>query len=261
MKATISIRAAVLGVITVVLCGNVASTSAGGKAADNIALIRLMDDQMDMKDFQAPMSLKEAFGLMMEKFSSKGKELAILVDVEAFKREEPKAAMIYETQVQFQPFPRRMALSQVLRLMLAKIDEPRASFVIRNGAVEITTSRQASTKRLLTERVMANFHQSPFDQAVEELSALTGASVVLDNRLGDKLKVPITASLRNDVTLKCALRMLADMADLKVVFLPSAIYITDPINAQKLETEMRGGREITNHNTQNPNKKGKHKRK
>jgi hypothetical protein len=87
--------------------------------------------------------------------------------------------------------------------------------------------------------VPAEFHNTPFSEAMEELSAITGASIVLDNRLGDKLKTPVTASLKNDVTLEAALRMLTDMADLKVVFLPAGIYVTHPFNAQNFEREMQ----------------------
>jgi hypothetical protein len=211
---------------------------AGPKAAENRALLQLLDTELvDLKDFQNPVTLKEALGMLMEQVQAKGKrQLVVLVNGEAFKKEGGDAS-VADTQIQFAPFPKQLAVGRVLELMVSRV-KPGAAFVVRNGMVEITTSRQARTKCLLQERVTAHFQQTPFSEAVDELSALTGASIVLDIRLGDKLNVPVTASLRNDVTLKCALRMLADMANLKIVFLPSAIYITDPRNAQNMQKEL-----------------------
>src|SRR5205823_5369633 len=48
---------------------------------ESIALIKLMEEPLDMKDFQNPMTLKEALGLLSHKFAAKGKELPVLIDV------------------------------------------------------------------------------------------------------------------------------------------------------------------------------------
>jgi hypothetical protein len=208
------------------------------RVAENRQIAALLNEYVEMKDFQNAMSLKEALGLVMEKYALKNKELPILVDTAAFKEENPEGANIYDNQVSFPPFPRLLRGSMVLDLMLRKVDPPNATYLIRDGTVLVTTKKEARPRRLLHARVLAEFHNTPLSEAMGELSAITGASIVLDNRLGDKLKAPVTASLRNDVTLEAALRMLTDMADLKVAFLPAGIYVTHPFNAQNFEREM-----------------------
>src|SRR5262249_3304583 len=85
---------------------------------------KLLDETIDMKDFQQPMTLKEALGLMQDKLNVKYKDedtLPILVDDQAFKEENPDAPDIYDTQVKFPPFPRRMSVAPELRLTLRKL--------------------------------------------------------------------------------------------------------------------------------------------
>jgi hypothetical protein len=209
------------------------------RVMENRQISTLLNEFLEMKDFQQPMSLKEALGCLMEKYALKGKELPIVVDQAAFKEENPEGAGVYDTQVQFQPFPVRMRTSMVLDLMLSKIDPPNGTYLIRDGVVLVTTKKRASVRHLLEAKVLAEFHNTPFSEAMEELSAMTGASIVLDMRLGDKLKTPVSASLKNDVSLESALRMLTDMADLKLVCLPAGIYVTHPFNAQNLEREIQ----------------------
>jgi hypothetical protein len=208
------------------------------KAPENNFIVRLLDEPVEMKDFQQPMSMREALGLLMEKFETKGKPLPIVVDVASFRRENPESS-VYDVQVNFQPYPKHFALAQVLQMMVAKAVQPEATFLIRNGAVVITTKKERRQETLLKREVIAEFLNTPFTEAMEELSAVTGASIVVDLRLGDKLKSPVTASLRNDVTLEAALRMLSDMVDLKPVFLPGGVYITHPFNAENIQRELR----------------------
>jgi hypothetical protein len=202
----------------------------------------LLHEFIDMKDFQAPMTLKEALGLIQDKLNAKFKEddiFPILIDAEAFKAEDPDAPDVYDTQVKFPPFPRRMSVATALRLVLSRIQSPKAAFLLRNGFVEVTTAKEASLKRLLRQKVMTNFERFPLAEAIEELSAQTGVSVILDPRLGDKLKKPITAALNNDVPLEGVLRLLADMAEVKLFLGDDVIYITSPANAETLEKERK----------------------
>jgi tetratricopeptide (TPR) repeat protein len=119
-----------------------------GKKEAN-AIKKLLEEEVDMKDFQQPMSLKEALGLLMEKFEIKNKSLPIMVDQGAFKEENPEGAGIYDTQVSFQPFPKKMRLATVLRLMLSKTDPPNATYLIRRNFLEITTIDRQTRERVL----------------------------------------------------------------------------------------------------------------
>jgi hypothetical protein len=224
-----------------------AAQAGGPTAVDKLKNLRAMlNETIDMKDFQAPMSLKEALGLIQDKLNEKYNRkdaLPILVDAEAFQEgPEPLEADVYETPVKFPPFPRQMSVQTALKMTLSKI--PRgATFLLRNGFVEVTTPKRASREQLLRQTFLANFERRPLIEALQEISALTGVSVTADTRLGEKLKVPVTAAFNNDTTLEAALRVLADMAELKLALADGAVYITTAANATTLEEEARARRE------------------
>ena len=110
---------------------------------------RLLKEEMDMTPFQIPMKLKEVLGLMYEKLAAKGTDLPILVDTEAFKADNPDAGDIYDTQVQFPGFPKKMAISTALRLALSQIPTQNATYIIRRNRVEITTAKRVTEDKVL----------------------------------------------------------------------------------------------------------------
>ena len=79
------------------------------------------------------MNLKEALALFMEKFAAKGKDLPILVDVQAFEEENPDAEKVYDTVVKFPAHPKRMTMGTALRLALAKVKTNNATYLIRRN--------------------------------------------------------------------------------------------------------------------------------
>ncbi len=206
--------------------------------------LKMLDEVVDLRDFQAPMTLKEALGLLQDKLNSKYKDedvLPILVDAEAFK--DDNTPDIYETQVRCPPFPRRMTVATTLRVILSQVPTRNATFRLRNGFVEITTLKEAHPKQALRQKVSASFDKRPLGTALEELSALTGLSVIVDPRLGDKLKEPVTAAFNNDVTLETALRLLADMTGAKLLITDDTPYLTSAANAETFLKERRAERE------------------
>ena len=82
--------------------------------------------------------------------------------------------------------------------------------------------------------VVMEFDNVPLSDALRELASATDYTIVLDARAGDKSKLPVTASLIN-VPLDTAVRMLADMAELKPVLLNSAIYVTTEKRADRFQ--------------------------
>ncbi|HYT91815.1 MAG TPA: hypothetical protein VEL76_24080, partial [Gemmataceae bacterium] len=202
----------------------------------------LLNEIIDMKDFRAPMTLKEALGLLQDKLNAKfqGDDvLPILVDEAAFKAVDPDAPDVYDTEVRLPPFPRRMSVATALRFALAKIPTKNATYLLRQGMIEVTTLQAASPKQLLRQRVTANFKQFPLHDAIEVLAEQTGLNVVLDQRVGDKLKTPVSATFGNGITLEGALRLLTDMTDLKLYITDGYVYVTTPANAKQLHKERR----------------------
>ena len=73
--------------------------------------------------------------------------------------------------------------------------------------------------------------------SIARLADASGISVVLDARVVEKAgKTPVTATL-NNIPLDTAVRLLADMADLKAVAIDNVLYVTAKANAEALQAE------------------------
>jgi hypothetical protein len=202
-------------------------------------ILGLLNAQLDMNGFQQPMKLREALGLLHESAEKMGTKLPVLVDVEAFREDNPDAEDVQDTDIFFPLHPKKMPFASALRVALSQVKTRNATFLVRRGIVEITTVNRANLGRLLQERIFAEFDKRPLGEVFEELSVQTGASVLVDDRQADKLQTLITARFRNDVTLEDALTIVSDHAGLKIVRFPSALYVTSPDNARVLEAEKR----------------------
>jgi hypothetical protein len=206
-------------------------------------LLAKLNDTIDMKDFQAPLTLKEALSMISDKMRAKYKDddaLPILVNLEAFKPEPADSGeQIYDTQVKFPSFPRRMSVATAIKVALSQVVATKATFLVRDQYVEITSVNEASLHRLLQQKVFAAFERRPFAEAVEELSAPSGVTVMLDPRLADKLKTPVTATLNHDISLEGALRLITDTVGAKVYVSEDGVYITSAANAEALEKDRK----------------------
>jgi hypothetical protein len=205
-----------------------------GAGVPRKALGALLNQAIETKDFLAPMTIKEALDRLGGWIANFVADSPLFIDEEAFLAEEPNARDLLSTEIRFPSLPRKMTIGACLRAILGKVPGHNATFLLRNGMLEITTVKAASPKQLLRQRVVANFQNLPLDEAIDELSEQTGLSVIVDARAGDKKRAPVTAALGNDVTLEAALRLLADMADLKLVVMADAVYVTTPANAPLL---------------------------
>jgi hypothetical protein len=87
-----------------------------------------------------------------------------------------------------------------------------------------------------TGPVSGSFVKRPLAEALTQLARDADTTVVLDARAAREGTTPITVTLSN-TSLETAVRLLADMAGLKVVVLPGALYVTTPTNARELEKE------------------------
>jgi hypothetical protein len=74
-------------------------------------IVALLNTVVDMKDFHQPMKLKEVLGLLYDKFEGLGKELPVLIDIDAFHEENPNEDDIRETDVSFPQYPKEMSLA------------------------------------------------------------------------------------------------------------------------------------------------------
>jgi hypothetical protein len=89
---------------------------------------------------------------------------------------------------------------------------------------------------LFTDPVQLTADAKPLSDVLKELADETGANIVLDARVKEKAKVPISLTLQ-DAPLDTVVRMLADMAELKSVALDNILYVTTTDNAERIRTE------------------------
>jgi hypothetical protein len=172
--------------------------------------------EIETKAFHEPAPLKDFLQHVFEYAQQKGMEVPILVDINAFKEENPDDNP-YEIEVRLPVVPRRITLAQALQLVVGQIKTGNGAFLVRNGMIEITTRDHAALPVLLDQRVFARFDKTPFNEVVRQLVDKTGAPILIDPRLQEKAKAQITAELNGNVSLASLLPVLADMADLRVV--------------------------------------------
>jgi hypothetical protein len=140
------------------------------------------------------------------------------------------------------PLPEMHAkLGSVLQKVLLRVS-PSTTYIIRGDVIEITTMK-AIRKEFFADRpagplpplVSANFDKVPLESALKELSR-PNHSIVLDGRAAKEGQTPVTADLAN-VPQDTAVRLLADMAGLKMVPLDNVLYVTSKDNALVLLEE------------------------
>jgi hypothetical protein len=138
-------------------------------------------------------------------------------------------------------------LGMILKKVLARVPVPSgATYVIRREAIEITTV-EALRKEIwgedyrgpLLPLVRSNFEKLPLQDALRELSQQAEYNIVLDSSVAEEAaKTPVTAKLRN-APLDTAVRLLADMADLRAVQAANVLYVTTPDKAEALRARLK----------------------
>lgn len=199
-------------------------------------ILQMLTDEIDTASLQKqPLKLGEFLKWLPGKVESqKGTPLPISVDVDVFKAENPDAPPIDEFQVKFPASPPQTTVYQALEVALSQVPTANANYLIRQGKLEITTDSKTDPHYLLSEKVFAVFKNTPFTDAVEELSDQTGIGFVIDPRIGGKANTPVSATFPNNTAYEVAIIILTDMVGAEAILLRDVVYITTPANAQKL---------------------------
>jgi hypothetical protein len=194
-------------------------------------------------------SLSDALQLL-----TKQSGLAFDVDEAAF-RKENVADVLASSIGGAVPKMKNVSVERVLRKLLNRAPgESGATFLVRREAVEVTTraARDAEvwprdpnsadgegvSRQPHLPLVSATFNQKPLGEALKELARQSGMSVLVDVRVAEKAKTPVTARFQN-APVDTAVGVLADMADLKPFSLDNALYVTTRENADRLEERTR----------------------
>lgn len=201
----------------------------------NAVLARMLEETIETKGLQEKVKLKTALEYFSDKFGGK---MPILIDRSAFGPiGEPDTPDPYEEEVSLPPVPAKMPMSLALRLVIAQVAKGEATYLVRQGYIEITTLKaSASVHYLYRPSVLVTFKQQPLHDVLEQLSDETGIAIHLDPRAGDKAKASISAKFRN-TTLEDALVTITEMAELKFVVLERSIFVTTPERAAIIRKE------------------------
>jgi hypothetical protein len=196
-------------------------------------------------------------------------DVPFIVDSKAF---ESIGIQKVEEQPVSLPKMTGVRLKDVLRLLLQQMrgDVYTGDFLVRSGYVEITTTYHSQVETLGCEptdlaaaedppgmvgppettarapvglpRILKIVHvhcdRQPLKDSLQELSEMSGASIVIDPRVGDKAKTAVSITLANAM-VDSAVELLADMADLQVVQKDAIFYVTTKENANRLENQRR----------------------
>ncbi len=141
------------------------------------------------------------------------------------------------------PKLKNVAFSTVLRKILSRIPvKSGAIYLLKADSIEITTRRAVFPEsykdgpRRELPIVSCEFEKRPLAEALKELAEMADFNIVLDARMAESAKAPITTNLDN-VPLDTAVRLLADMADLRSILIDNVLYVTVKENARALEAE------------------------
>ncbi|HEV3255612.1 MAG TPA: RNA polymerase sigma factor [Gemmataceae bacterium] len=181
-------------------------------------------------DFPPGSTTKDAFDFLQDVY-----KVTILVDEQAWK-DDPDLKAQFPEGILIQPvkLPKLLGvpLATVLRLLVGPVG---GDFQLRSDFIVLVPRKQVTSGQVLRQPVDATFENMSLNEALEQLSALTGVTIVLDSRAGKAaVAAHVTASF-NGLPLETAVRMLADMADLAPVRLDNGLYVTTNDNAIVLQ--------------------------
>jgi hypothetical protein len=177
-----------------------------------------------------------------------GKESGLSFDVNEAAFRSDMIENVWNRTIADRPIPKmkNATVERVLRKLLSRIPAPSGTtFLVRREAIEITTGAALAAEVWPKDYqgprlplVHAAFEKKPLNEALRELARQSGMNVVVDVRVTEKAKMPVTAQLLN-TPLDTAVRLLADMADLKPFPLDNLLYVTTRENADRLEERVR----------------------
>jgi hypothetical protein len=127
---------------------------------------------------------------------------------------------------------KNVKLRTALRTILAPHN---LGFVVLGDTVVVSTNDMLLTRQV-QQRVTIDFDEKPLDKAIGELSRQTATNLVLDPRVKNHAQAPVTLHV-DEVPLDTAVRLMAVMADLKVVRTGNVLFITSKETAAELRKD------------------------
>ena len=217
----------------------------GGKRAKNFR--DALNQEIEFNGLNDP---KLTLGEFLEQLSQRY-SVTFMVTEAAFKEESVLDVLGYPIAEKPLPKMSGVRLKTILGHVLSRLPSVSPGvFIIRRDMIEITTQSaiRAELGHMGNDPVFplvhASFKKSSLEDALQELSDSTGFNIVLDTRKleSGKTTAMVTANLQN-VPVDTAVRILADMSDMRAVLLDNVLYVTSKENADRLQAEQDKRRE------------------
>jgi hypothetical protein len=202
----------------------VAAAPSQTKLARNACETRArLDQRFNFTGVRAETPLKEGLEILANTF-----HVTILIDTEAFKLD----VQIAEPENLPIELPRldNVSFRFVLALMLKQIN---GGYVIDgdDGIIWVTPLQRTTAEIAVLQPISISFDRKPLAEALRDISDKYRFTIVLDTkRAGDQGQTLVSADFYG-MKLESAVRLLANMAELKVVRVDRALYVTTPANA------------------------------
>lgn len=165
-----------------------------------------------------------------------------LNDVITDLKEKSKIAVILDNSVyQFGLDPNQPTVNVNLKGVKLKdgLKQVLAPYNLKFGLTQeglFISSEEGVITRQLRQRVSVDCDGTEFAATLKQLASDTGTNVIVDPRLGDKAKKGITLKL-DDVPLESAVRLLAEVADLRAVRTSNVLFVTTPEKAKDFKDD------------------------
>ncbi|MFO0967313.1 MAG: hypothetical protein U0793_17275 [Gemmataceae bacterium] len=109
------------------------------------------------------------------------------------------------------------------------------TYVIVDDSVLVTTE-EIGIYRQMRQRISVNVDNESLKIALKDLSRTTGLNLVLDPRQAKTADTKVTLTLE-DATLETAVKLLAEMGNLKAVQMGNVLFVTDEDRARKIRKD------------------------
>jgi hypothetical protein len=189
---------------------------------------------------------------LVDKLALLKQPLDVVIDQASFNKATAGDTFdLLEVDVTFPPFLPTATVQECLEIALRQVPTDNATFLIRNGRIDILTSDESNINVLLDKGIAIQFREFPLKLAIEELAEHTGLTVMIDPRCGAELNKSVNVRAQNDISPRGILTSWADMFELKLVvddhrvlLMPRADYLKklrDQVEESQLRLQIRLG--------------------
>lgn len=190
------------------------------------------------KQFEPNTELKDALEMLGDRY-----QVQIVINSKAFE-DDFQIKEVERQQVRL-PKMTNISLGKVLQLLLSQVN---GGYLPRSGYLEVTTLKRSYPQimntgdenaivpelRALVPTVEVTLSNQPLATALRDLSESSRISVVLDqNHLTPEQSATLITAQFSNVPVDTAVRIVADMADLRAVAIDNVLYVTTDARAAR----------------------------